>query len=102
MGHLNDKEMHEIMFDGVLLRRGFGLHVWKITRAPLVYFYVWRTGDNSSCNASAPFRRMGIPFDLKSNATANCIIKHLDNSGINSHECFYHLFAYGPIFPEQK
>ncbi len=91
-----------IAFDGELLQRGFWLYVWKITHDKVKYFYVGRTGDNSSANASSPFRRMGMHFDLKDNATANCIVRHLKNKTIDPLSCFYDLLAYGPMFPEQK
>lgn len=96
------KKLHKINFAGALLKRGFWLYVWKITYGKNVCFYVGRTGDASSPNASSPFRRMGMHFDLKPHATANCIIKQLKRKGIDPAICLYSLLAYGPIFPEQK
>lgn len=84
------------------MQRGFWLYVWKIIHNDRRYFYIGRTGDTSSSNASSPFRRMGMHFDLKSNATANCVVKHLKNRKIDPVLCSYDLLAYGPIFPERK
>lgn len=97
-----NKKLHKIYFNGALLERGFWLYVWKIVHGKDIYFYVGRTGDTSSPNASSPFRRMGMHFDLKPHAKANCVIKHLRQKSINPFNCTYKFFAYGPIFPEQK
>ena len=99
---MKNTKLHKINFDGALLERGFWLYVWKITYGNNVCFYVGRTGDASSPNASSPFRRMGMHFDLKPHATANCIIKQLRRKRIDPANCSYSLLAYGPIFPEQK
>lgn len=90
----------ELEFDGKLLQRGFWVYVWRIA-APQdrVVFYVGRTGDSSSPNASSPFGRMSAHF--RSNPRGNALLRNLEEAGVDPVGCRFKLFALGPVFPEQ-
>jgi hypothetical protein len=93
--------LHELQFDGSVLRRGFWLYVWEVTperQVPL--YYVGRTGDSSSTNAQSPFNRMGrhLGFVEKS----NMLRKHLGLRGIEPEACAFRLIALGPLEQESE
>jgi hypothetical protein len=85
---------------GPMLRRGFWLYVWCVTAAEnRKLFYVGRTGDNSSPNASPPYIRMGQ--HLGSMKNQNALRGHLIKRGIKPEECqAFDLVAHGPIYAE--
>ncbi len=95
-------ETQTMSFHGAVLKRGFWLYTWKIKSRKQQYFYVGRTGDNSSSNASSPFSRVGMHLDIRPNATANCIVRLLREQNIDPEKCEYEMFAIGPLFPEQN
>ncbi len=89
-------------FDGALLNRGFWIYVITIARANgAKYLYVGRTGDNSTPNAAAPFRRVFQHLDLSPNARANSLTRLIGEKGASPSEFQFSLVAVGPIFPEQ-
>jgi hypothetical protein len=83
-----------------MLRRGFWLYVWCVTaRDASKLFYVGRTGDNSSPNASPPYIRMGQHLGAMKNQ--NALRGHLLNRGIKPEGCrAFDLVAHGPIYTE--
>lgn len=91
----------ELEFDGQLLRRGFWVYVWRISGpGERRFFYVGRTGDSSSPNASSPFGRMSAHFS--SNPRGNALLRNLDVAGVNPQDCRFRLYALGPVYPEQE
>ncbi len=90
-----------IAFSGQLLRRGFWLYAWRISRGPELYVYVGRTGDSSSPNAASPFSRMSQYLDFRANAKGNAMMRNLRKRGVEPVDCEFELHAIGPIFPEQ-
>ena len=90
-----------LSFDGPLLERGFWLYVWEVLSDKEAIYYVGRTGDSSSANASSPFNRVGNHFDIRPNAKGNSLIKRLRERGIQPETCTYRMIAVGPIFSEQ-
>lgn len=93
--------IHEVRFEGGVLRRGFWLYVWEVTpadRAPL--YYVGRTGDSSSTNAQSPFNRMGQHLGFAKNS--NMLRRHLTQQGASPESCAFRLLAFGPIEQEAK
>jgi hypothetical protein len=93
--------LHELQFDGSVLRRGFWLYVWEITPAgqPPLY-YVGRTGDSSSTNAQSPFNRMGQHLGL--GEKSNMLRKHLGKHQIEPEICAFRLVALGPLEQESE
>jgi len=83
------------------LRRGFWLYVWEIQGIKDVVYYVGRTGDSSSANASSPFNRVGMHFDIRQNAKGNSLIRRLRERQLDPEQCTYRMAAVGPLFPEQ-
>jgi hypothetical protein len=65
-------------------------------------FYVGRTGDSSSPNASSPFRRIGQHLDSSLNAKGNALGRQLKTVGVNPEACTFEMIAIGPIFDEQR
>jgi hypothetical protein len=92
---------HKIIFSGEILERGFWLYLWKVKSDDLVFWYVGRTGDNSSPNAASPFSRLSLHLDLRDKATANTLVRNLRSQGLEPSNCKFELFSVGPIFPEQ-
>ena len=88
-------------FHGALLRRGFWLYVWEIRNGSEKAYYVGRTGDSSSRNASSPFTRVGMHFDIRPKSTANSLIRRLRQRGFDPTRCSCHMLAVGPLFAEQ-
>ena len=91
--------IHEVRFEGGILRRGFWLYVWEVTPAeqgPL--YYVGRTGDSSSTNAQSPFNRMGQHLGFAKNS--NMLRRHLMQHGAVPESCAFRLIALGPIEQE--
>ena len=91
--------IHEVCFEGGVLRRGFWLYVWEVTPAgetPL--YYVGRTGDSSSTNAQSPFNRMGQHLGFAKNS--NMLRRHLMEHGAVPESCAFRLIALGPIEQE--
>jgi hypothetical protein len=93
--------LHELQFDGSVLRRGFWLYVWEVTpprEAPL--YYVGRTGDSSSTNAQSPFNRMGQHLGFAENSSM--LRKHLGHHQIEPETCSFRLIALGPLEQESE
>jgi hypothetical protein len=90
----------KLILPGTMLRRGFWLYVWRVMTADdRELFYVGRTGDNSSPNASPPFTRMGQHLGFAKNQDA--LRRNLMARGICPEDCHaFHLVAHGPIHPE--
>lgn len=91
----------KVSFDGAILQRGFWLYAWRITHKKREVFYVGRTGDSSSRYAASPFSRLSQHLDVRPNATANMLLRHVRKLGFAPLECKYDLVAFGPIFAEQ-
>jgi hypothetical protein len=89
-------------FSGKILERGFWLYVWRIQSPVKLVWYVGRTGDNSSPNASSPFGRLSQHLDLRTSATANMLARNLLRVGIEPEQCHFRLLTIGPLFPEQN
>ncbi len=93
---------YQMEFNGEILERGFWLYVWEITGEKNRNFYVGRTGDSSSSNASSPFNRIGQHLDFRENAKGASLAKRLKEAGINPKKSKFRMLAIGPVFPEQK
>jgi len=93
--------LHEVMFQGGILQRGFWLYVWEITPpdGPILY-YVGRTGDSSSTNAQSPFNRMGQHLGFAANS--NMLRRHLGNHRVEPEACTFRLVALGPLEEESR
>ena len=94
-------KVHHISFSGAILERGFWLYVWRIQSGARVFFYVGRTGDSSSRFAASPFSRLSQHLDVRQNATANMLLRHVRKMGLDPLACKFDLIALGPLFPEQ-
>lgn len=94
--------VHHFSFGGPLLERGFWLYVWHVTCKSHLFLYVGRTGDSSSRFAASPFARVGQHLDIRPKASANMLLRHIRDRGLEPQHCTYKLIAVGPIFPEQK
>lgn len=92
---------HVVSFEGELLQRGFWLYAWRISAGERVVYYVGRTGDSSSNNASSPFNRIGTHLDGRPNAKANSLARRLRQAGLRPEDCFFNMAAVGPLQPEQ-
>ena len=90
-----------LSFHGPLLQRGFWLYAWEVAYAGAKFYYVGRTGDSSSKNASSPFNRVGMHFDIRPNAKANSLLRRLRAQGVPPEQCEYRMAAVGPLYPEQ-
>ena len=91
--------IHTMKFPGALTHRGFWLYVWKINTPQGERIYVGRTGDESSVNASSPFKRMGEHLDKKEKS--NRLLRHLERHDIIPECCKeFEMIACGPLFPE--
>ena len=93
--------LHELQFDGSVLRRGFWLYVWEVTpvaQPPL--YYVGRTGDSSSTNAQSPFNRMGQHLGFAENS--NMLRKYLGRHKLEPEACAFRLVALGPLEQESE
>ena len=88
-------------FNGRTLERGFWLYMWEILFEGKKYFYVGRTGDNSSPNASSPFNRIGQHLNFRPNAKGNALARRLREASINPKTSKFRMLALGPIFQEQ-
>lgn len=93
--------IHRVSFPGAILERGFWLYVWRISCGSKEFYYVGRTGDSSSQFASSPFSRLGQHLDIRPNANANTLLRHVRSQGLDPLDCAFELQAYGPLFPEQ-
>jgi hypothetical protein len=94
-----DTITHELSFGGGLLKRGFWLYVWEITKPDTTkLYYVGRTGDSSSRNAQSPFNRMGQHLGF--NKHGNPLRRYLEHKDIEPESCSFRLIAYGPVFEE--
>jgi len=94
--------LHRTSFSGAILERGFWLYAWRITCGKRRFFYVGRTGDSSSHFAASPFSRLGQHLDIRTNAKANTLLRHVRTQGLDPLECDFELLAFGPLFPEQQ
>ncbi len=94
-------ESFSLAFSGGMLQRGFWLYVWRVRVGDRTVFYVGRTGDSSSPNASSPFNRLGSHLSDKLTAKANMLARHLVKLGLQSQACRYDLVAVGRVFAEQ-
>lgn len=92
-------ELHEVVFQGEILRRGFWLYVWELMpRDGRSLYYIGRTGDSSSTNAQSPFNRMAQHLGFASNS---CMLRrHLGMHGVRPEECSFRLVALGPLEAE--
>jgi hypothetical protein len=96
---MTKKVVHQLSFEGALLKRGFWLYVWEITTPDgAKLYYVGRTGDSSSINAQSPFNRMGQHLGF--NDRANVLRRRLMRQNVNPEACSFRLVAYGPILGE--
>ena len=95
-------KISRVRFNGAILARGFWLYAWRITCGATEFFYVGRTGDSSSRFAASPFSRLGQHLDVRPNASANMLLRHVRKQGLDPVACDYELVAFGPIFPEQE
>ncbi len=93
--------LHRTSFSGAILERGFWLYAWRISNGTRKFFYVGRTGDSSSQFAASPFSRLGQHLDIRANAKANTLLKHVRAQDCDPLKCEYELIAFGPLFPEQ-
>lgn len=93
--------VHELIFDGGFLERGFWLYIWEIkTPQETNLYYVGRTGDSSSNNAQSPFNRMGQHLSL--NDKSNPLRRYLRAVGVKPEKCSFRLVSYGPILREAE
>lgn len=93
--------LFELQFDGGLLRRGFWVYLWRIqTQDQRTMYYVGRTGDSSSANASSPFHRMSSHFGT--NRKANALLRNLEAAGVDIFNSQFRLLALGPVYQEQS
>lgn len=93
--------LHRTSFSGAILERGFWLYAWRISNGTRKFFYVGRTGDSSSRFAASPFSRLGQHLDIRANAKANTLLKHVRAQKLDPLKCEFELVAFGPLFPEQ-
>ena len=93
-----------LIFDGQLLQRGFWIYVWIIRHkeSGCIYFYVGRTGDSSSANASSPFNRVGQHLNFKNGAKSNSLARLLQKENLDCAGLTFELSAHGPIHKEEK
>jgi len=94
--------LHRTSFSGAILERGFWLYAWRITCGERKFFYIGRTGDSSSQFAASPFSRLGQHLDIRTNAKANTLLRHVRAQALDPLECEFELLAFGPLFPEQQ
>jgi hypothetical protein len=94
--------LHRVAFSGAILERGFWLYAWRIRCGTGEFFYVGRTGDSSSQFASSPFSRLGQHLDVRVNAKANTLLRHVRAESFDPLACSFELQAFGPLFPEQN
>jgi hypothetical protein len=93
--------LHRLSFSGAILERGFWLYAWRVRSGENEFFYVGRTGDSSSQFAASPFSRLGQHLDIRTNAKANTLLRHVRAQGLDPLRCSFQLLAFGPLFPEQ-
>ncbi len=95
--------VHQTSFSGQMLERGFWLYVWRIKhkKSSSEYWYIGRTGDSSSANASSPIGRLSQHLNLKENAKGNSLVRNIKKVGLEPEECQFKLVSIGPIYPEQ-
>lgn len=91
----------QLDFTGGILQRGFWLYVWEVVRTKGEnFYYVGRTGDNSSIKAQSPFVRMGQHLGFAKNS--NMLRRHLQDHGEEPEHCKFRLVAHGPIIDETQ
>jgi hypothetical protein len=89
--------------DGTLLHRGFWLYVCEVrTDAFRRVYYVGRTGDSSSANASSPFRRLARHLDDSRSARSNSLYRALVRYKLNPIDCRFRIYAFGPLYRETR
>ena len=92
---------HTLTLPGPMLEHGFWLYVWRIVSPIGELLYVGRTGDNSSSNASPPFRRMAQ--HLGPNKNQNAVRRLLEQRQVLPEKCAsFDFIAHGPLFPETQ
>ncbi|GLP97126.1 hypothetical protein [Paraferrimonas sedimenticola] len=96
--------LYQASFSGQMLNRGFWLYVWRIRhkKTKSEYWYVGRTGDSSSANASSPLGRLSQHLNIKTNAKGNTLVRNILKVGLDPAKCQFKLASVGPIFPEQE
>lgn len=94
--------LHRLSFSGAILERGFWLYAWRVRSEENEFFYVGRTGDSSSQFAASPFSRLGQHLDVRINAKANTLLRHVRAQRFDPLQCNFELLAFGPLFPEQS
>ena len=95
-------KLHTINFSGAILKRGFWLYIWRIKHANTEFVYVGRTGDSSSKYAASPFSRLSKHLDIRDNAAANMLMRHVKQHGLDPINCSFEMFAIGPLYEEQS
>jgi hypothetical protein len=93
---------HKAKFDGNLLKRGFWIYIYVIVQDGEQIFYIGRTGDSSSANAGSPFLRLTGHLNRKSTAKSAAMLNQLTKHGFDVEKCSFELYAFGPLYPEQK
>jgi hypothetical protein len=91
---------YQLEFPGEITARGFWIYVYKITHDSSTYYYVGRTGDSSSTNASSPFKRMLSHFS--NNKKGNALTRNLNEAKIPIESSEFKLYSFGPLYPEQE
>jgi len=94
-------QFHRIKFSGAILERGFWLYVWRIKHENTEFLYVGRTGDSSSRFAASPFSRLSRHLDVSENASANMLLRHVKQRGLDPISCSFEMLAIGPLYKEQ-
>lgn len=90
---------YELKINGNIMKRGFWIYSYKIfDKNNNIFFYIGRTGDSSSLNASSPFNRMLNHFG--NNRHSNSLKRNLVKHNIDINECSFVLNCFGPFFEE--
>ena len=85
-----------------MLERGFWFYLIRVKAPEAVFFYVGRTGDNSSPNAASPFSRIGQHLDFRPNVKGNSLARNLSSVGVTPSKSEFRMVAVGPLFPEES
>jgi hypothetical protein len=93
---------HKAKFDGNLLKRGFWIYIYVIVQNGKEILYVGRTGDSSSSNAASPFLRLTSHLNRKPTAKGAAMLNQLTKYGFDVEQCSFELYAFGPLYSEQR